>query len=166
MYSLVEKRARDNRREKLKGLACARSYCEQGSGKGLEDDAHKEFVRDLHDITVYVKGPFFGPSMHIFAYEHVVFVAGGIGVTPFAGILEAILIRGNTCNINDYGSTHVHALGRLKVLHFIWLLNDMESTTWFTSLLAAAGKLRQENHDLKRLFHFQVCLLNLFATTL
>lgn len=40
---------------------------------------------------VHVDGPFGSPSEEVFNYEVSVCVAGGIGVTPFACVLQALL---------------------------------------------------------------------------
>lgn len=42
-------------------------------------------------IRVYVDGPFGGPSEDVFNYDVSLCVAGGIGVTPFACVLHALL---------------------------------------------------------------------------
>jgi len=44
-------------------------------------------------LEVYLDGPHGAPSSGIFAAEHAVLVATGIGVTPFASILQAIMHR-------------------------------------------------------------------------
>jgi len=40
---------------------------------------------------LHVDGPFGSPSEEVFNYEVSVCVAGGIGVTPFACVLQALL---------------------------------------------------------------------------
>lgn len=42
-------------------------------------------------FRVYVDGPFGGPSEEVFNYDVSLCVAGGIGVTPFACVLRALL---------------------------------------------------------------------------
>ncbi|XP_033104344.1 uncharacterized protein LOC117106931, partial [Anneissia japonica] len=42
------------------------------------------------DIEVYIDGPYGAPSQHIFQAEHAVLIGAGIGVTPFASILQSI----------------------------------------------------------------------------
>ena len=42
-------------------------------------------------LKIYVDGPYGAPSVHIFEAEHAVLIAGGIGVTPFASILQSIM---------------------------------------------------------------------------
>ncbi len=38
-------------------------------------------------------GPYGTPSAHIFQAEHAVLIGAGIGVTPFASILQSIITR-------------------------------------------------------------------------
>lgn len=40
---------------------------------------------------IYVDGPFGAPSSHIFRAQHAVLIGTGIGVTPFASILQSIM---------------------------------------------------------------------------
>lgn len=47
----------------------------------------------LSHRQVYVDGPYGTPSRHIFEAEHAVLIGSGIGVTPFASILQSIMYR-------------------------------------------------------------------------
>ena len=49
-------------------------------------------VRALHE-PIYVDGPYGTPSGRIFNAEHAVLICAGIGVTPFAAILQSIMYR-------------------------------------------------------------------------
>lgn len=42
-------------------------------------------------FRLYVDGPFGSPSEEVFNYDVSLCVAGGIGVTPFACVLHALL---------------------------------------------------------------------------
>lgn len=42
---------------------------------------------------IYLDGPYGAPSSHIFRAQHAVLIATGIGVTPFASILQSIMHR-------------------------------------------------------------------------
>ncbi|TMS07226.1 NADPH oxidase 4 [Larimichthys crocea] len=81
---------------------------------------------------LYVDGPFGSPSEEVFNYDVSVCVAGGIGVTPFACILHALLD----------GWTGF----RLQRLYFVWVCRELQSFYWFAELLCAVHhKLWQEN---------------------
>uniref|UniRef100_A0A8C9Y2T4 NADPH oxidase 4 n=1 Tax=Sander lucioperca TaxID=283035 RepID=A0A8C9Y2T4_SANLU len=81
---------------------------------------------------LYVDGPFGSPSEEVFNYSVSVCVAGGIGVTPFACVLHALLD----------GWTGF----RLQRLYFVWVCREIQSFYWFAELLCAVHhKLWQEN---------------------
>jgi predicted ferric reductase len=44
-------------------------------------------------LEIYIDGPYGAPSSHIFRAQHAVLVGTGIGVTPFASILQSIMHR-------------------------------------------------------------------------
>ncbi len=44
-------------------------------------------------LKVLIDGPYGAPSQHIFEAEHAVLIAAGIGITPFASILQSIMCR-------------------------------------------------------------------------
>ncbi|XP_063348921.1 NADPH oxidase 4 isoform X2 [Pelmatolapia mariae] len=82
--------------------------------------------------NVYVDGPFGGPSEEVFNYDVSLCVAGGIGVTPFACVLRALLDGW---------------MGfRLQRLYFVWVCKELQSFYWFAELLCALHhKLWNEN---------------------
>jgi NADPH oxidase 5 len=82
---------------------------------------------DTLPFTCYLDGPYGTPSNHIFESKRVVLLGAGIGVTPFAAILESILMRA-------YG--HGAAKSQLERVHFVWLARDQFSFEWFGELLA------------------------------
>ncbi|XP_058490256.1 NADPH oxidase 4 [Solea solea] len=81
---------------------------------------------------LYVDGPFGGPSEEVFNYDVSLCVAGGIGVTPFACVLHALLDGWEGF--------------RLQRLYFVWVCRELHSFYWFAELLCALHhKLWQEN---------------------
>uniref|UniRef100_A0A670HUR3 NADPH oxidase 4 n=1 Tax=Podarcis muralis TaxID=64176 RepID=A0A670HUR3_PODMU len=81
---------------------------------------------------LYVDGPFGSPFEECFHYEVSLCVAGGIGVTPFASILNTLLD----------GWEHY----KLRRLYFVWVCRDIASFRWFADLLCKLhNKLWQEN---------------------
>ena len=81
--------------------------------------------------AVHIDGPYGTASRHILDVPHAVAIAGGIGVTPFASILQSLLLRQND-----------RALPRpaLQKLHFVWLNRDQHAFQWFRELLAQLEK--------------------------
>jgi hypothetical protein len=61
---------------------------------------------------------------HIFESKHVVLIGAGIGVTPFASILESLVLRADR-----------KQLGPISKVHFFWLNRDQYSFEWFAALL-------------------------------
>ena len=60
-------------------------------------------------LVVYIDGPFGAPTSQIFRAQHAVLIGTGIGVTPFASILQSIMHRywqaRNTCPKCHYNWT-------------------------------------------------------------
>ncbi|MGH7297992.1 MAG: EF-hand domain-containing protein [Polyangiaceae bacterium] len=83
-------------------------------------------------LTAYVDGPYGSPSGHVFESRFAVLVAGGIGVTPFASILESIVLRAN-----GRGERPI----TLEKAHFFWLNRDRYSFEWFAALLAELERI-------------------------
>ena len=44
-------------------------------------------------LKIYVDGPYGAPAEHFFEAEHAVLISSGIGVTPFASILQTIMLK-------------------------------------------------------------------------
>ena len=47
-------------------------------------------------FQVIIDGPFGTPTRDIFQTEHAVLIASGIGITPFASILQSVMFRYHT----------------------------------------------------------------------
>ncbi|MEO8899891.1 MAG: EF-hand domain-containing protein [Polyangiaceae bacterium] len=85
-------------------------------------------------LTVYVDGPYGSPSAHIFRSRVAVLIGAGIGVTPFASVLESMVLRANG---------HSSEPSNLQKAYFFWLNRDQYSFEWFTALLAELEKSDQ-----------------------
>ncbi|HEY8072722.1 MAG TPA: EF-hand domain-containing protein [Labilithrix sp.] len=94
-------------------------------------------------LAVHVDGPYGSPSAHIFASKHAVLVGAGIGVTPFASVLESVVLRAN-------GEGRPSSLEKV---HFFWLNRDPYSFEWFRGLLS-----RLEDADEKRMLDIHLCM--------
>jgi ferredoxin-NADP reductase/Ca2+-binding EF-hand superfamily protein len=95
-------------------------------------------------LEVYLDGPYGSPSAHIFAARFAVLIGAGIGVTPFASVLESIVLRER-----DDGGPRC----ALEKVHFIWLNRDQYSFEWFRGLLS-----RLEERDERGLLEIQLCM--------
>uniref|UniRef100_H3AQA5 NADPH oxidase 4 n=1 Tax=Latimeria chalumnae TaxID=7897 RepID=H3AQA5_LATCH len=100
--------------------------------QSTEDTEILPIIHQRHYPKLYIDGPFGSPSEEVFSYEVSLCVAGGIGVTPFASVFNALLD-----NWKGY---------RLCRLYFIWVCRDIQAFYWFADLLCALhNKLWQEN---------------------
>ena len=54
----------------------------------IEEDEDKDDKRLSKPLAVYIHGPFGAPASHIFRAQHAVLIGAGIGITPFASILQ------------------------------------------------------------------------------
>ncbi|XP_050436614.1 NADPH oxidase 5 isoform X2 [Adelges cooleyi] len=93
-------------------------------------------------LEIYLVGPYGAPSSHIFRAQHAVMIATGIGVTPFASILQSIMHRywkaRHTCPkckypwVSEIPPTVMH----LRKVDFFWINRDQRSFEWFVNLLS------------------------------
>ena len=104
---------------------------------------HVEAKEDEPGLTAYVDGPYGSPSAEIFGSRFAVLIGAGIGVTPFASVLESIVMRGN----QGPSST------KLEKAHFFWLNRDQYSFEWFAALLSEL-----EKSDQKGLLEMHLCM--------
>jgi predicted ferric reductase/Ca2+-binding EF-hand superfamily protein len=92
-------------------------------------------------LVARIDGPYGTPSAHIFDTKFAVVIGAGIGVTPFAAILESILRRRRS------GESRL----KLERVHFIWVNRDQHAFEWFTELLAAL-----EHDDVDQLLDIRI----------
>ncbi|KAK4885210.1 hypothetical protein RN001_001481 [Aquatica leii] len=93
-------------------------------------------------LEIYLDGPYGTPSSHIFRAQHAVLIATGIGVTPFASILQSIMIRywkaRHTCPRCKFAwASEIPAtVMNLRKVDFFWINRDQRSFEWFVNLLS------------------------------
>lgn len=76
-------------------------------------------------LTIDVEGPYGTPSARVAESKVAVLVGAGIGVTPFASLLESLLER----------RRRGLPVGLSRV-HFVWVCREQRSFEWFADLLA------------------------------
>jgi len=111
-----------------------------GSETGNENDIDiRQVNKPLH---VFIDGPFGAPTSQIFHAQHAVLIGTGIGVTPFASILQSIMHRywaaRNTCPKCTYRWTNDlrSSVMNLRKVDFFWINREQRSFEWFVSLLS------------------------------
>lgn len=93
-------------------------------------------------LEIYLDGPYGAPSSHIFRAQHAVLIATGIGVTPFASILQSIMHRywkaRHTCPqcTFQWASDIPPTVMNLRKVDFFWINRDQRSFEWFVNLLS------------------------------
>jgi len=109
-----------------------------GQNKDLELNGNFNIERPLE---VYVDGPFGSPSSNIYRAEHAILVGTGIGVTPFASILQSIVHRYRMVKKECPSCDHKWSddvstvMNNLRKVDFFWINRDQKSFEWFVSLL-------------------------------
>lgn len=93
-------------------------------------------------LEIYLDGPYGAASSHIFLAQHAALVAAGIGVTPFASILQAVMYRYWSARHECPKCGHAWASDmprhnmNLKKVDFFWINREQRSFEWFVSLLS------------------------------
>nr|XP_018898413.1 PREDICTED: NADPH oxidase 5 [Bemisia tabaci]XP_018898414.1 PREDICTED: NADPH oxidase 5 [Bemisia tabaci] len=93
-------------------------------------------------LEIFLDGPYGAPSSHIFRAQHAVLIATGIGVTPFASILQSIMHRywkaRHSCPKCKYtwASDIPPTIMHLRKVDFFWINRDQRSFEWFVNLLS------------------------------
>ena len=83
-------------------------------------------------LIAHIDGPYGSPSAEIFRSRNVVLIGAGIGVTPFASVLETLVLRANA---GDGASHH------LRKIDFVWMNRDQYAFEWFRELLGELERL-------------------------
>lgn len=105
---------------------------------------HEHVAQRKGELHAYVDGPYGTPSKHIFQARFAVLIGAGIGVTPFASVLESIVLRAGGAS---------PAPSALEKVHFFWLNRDQVSFEWFRGLLS-----RLESIDRNALVETHLCM--------
>uniref|UniRef100_A0A7M4FQR9 NADPH oxidase 5 n=1 Tax=Crocodylus porosus TaxID=8502 RepID=A0A7M4FQR9_CROPO len=99
----------------------------------------KSAVQTGPGVQCYVDGPYGTPTRRIFTSEHAVLIGAGIGITPFASILQSIMYRMQKQNCPDCSYSWCETLKdddmKLRKVDFIWINRDQKYFEWFVSLL-------------------------------
>ncbi|XP_064292875.1 NADPH oxidase 5 isoform X2 [Plodia interpunctella] len=93
-------------------------------------------------LEIFVDGPYGAASSHIFRAQHAALIAAGIGVTPFASILQSIMYRYWSARAECPACGHrfptalPHHNMSLNKVDFFWINREQRSFEWFVSLLS------------------------------
>ena len=73
------------------------------------------------NLVVDIRGPFASPAARVTKEEQWLMIAGGIGITPFLGLLHTMLFHSST----------------IKQFHLVWVLRDNKLLTWLEPFLTS-----------------------------
>ncbi|CAF3931944.1 unnamed protein product [Adineta steineri] len=113
-------------------------YCEEG------DDDNERIIADsrVHAEVVIIKGPYSSCARCVFDYKHVVLIGGGIGITPYASILQSLMAQFRAshivckhCQGHNYNRRNILENRFLKKVDFIWVNRDHKNFEWFLNIL-------------------------------
>ncbi|XP_022235769.1 NADPH oxidase 5-like isoform X3 [Limulus polyphemus] len=109
-------------------------------------------------LKLTVEGPYGSPTRQIFRSQHAVLIATGIGVTPFASILQSIMMRYRHARMKCPKCNHQwvnqvpHSIHNLRKVDFIWINRDQRSFEWFVNLLSELEIQQAEDGDIMERF--------------
>src|SRR5262249_40013876 len=95
-------------------------------------------------LEAYIDGPYGSPTAHLFQSRVAVLIGAGIGVTPFASVLESIVLRANA---------PPEKRSKTEWVHFFWLNKDQYSFEWFRALLSKLEEL-----DKRSVLNIHLCM--------
>jgi len=109
----------------------------------------------LYRLKIFMDGPYGTPNQDIFDAEHAVLIGAGIGITPFASILQSLMIRHRharavcpncDCKLNDQFVFDDNKLN-VKKVDFIWVTREQRSLEWFISMLSQMEIEQRKNNE-------------------
>ncbi|XP_058986833.1 uncharacterized protein LOC101895123 isoform X2 [Musca domestica] len=127
---------------------CNAIQAEEGRVSTDHSNNNKDTNHDDADMVVskpleiFIDGPYGAPSSHIFMAQHAVLIGTGIGVTPFASILQSIMHRywkaRHHCPrcLFEWASDIPKSVMNLRKVDFFWINRDQRSFEWFVNLLS------------------------------
>uniref|UniRef100_A0A2C9KFB3 NADPH oxidase 5 n=1 Tax=Biomphalaria glabrata TaxID=6526 RepID=A0A2C9KFB3_BIOGL len=108
----------------------------------IDANIRRRVVTKCARVQCHLDGPYGTPSRHIFEAEHAVLIGSGIGITPFASILQSIVseLKASCVQCPKCEYTWCHKLPasvmNLKKVDFIWINRDQRHFEWFVNLLS------------------------------
>eukprot|EP00455_Lapot_gusevi_P053492 TRINITY_DN834_c0_g1_i3.p1 TRINITY_DN834_c0_g1~~TRINITY_DN834_c0_g1_i3.p1 ORF type:complete len:1190 (-),score=250.86 TRINITY_DN834_c0_g1_i3:81-3254(-) len=99
--------------------------------------------------SILVDGPYGKMGIDIEDYEECVLVAGGIGVTPCAAILQYALQQA-ALRAEEQKDDH---LSSRNVIYLLWIVNDPRRLEWFANLFHSLGQSQLPNFEFRLHLH-------------
>jgi len=134
-----------------------------------EEDEH--YIKSKNPLFLRMNGPYGSPSSDIFNTEHAVLIATGIGVTPFASILESIMFRyikeHQTCPkcAFSWSNPIPPSVMKLKKVDFVWINRNQKCFEWFVNLLSQIELTQAELAEKERFLEIHIYITSALAPT-
>ncbi|RWS11597.1 NADPH oxidase 5-like isoform X2 [Dinothrombium tinctorium] len=145
------------------GVSLSTSILTYKDGEAAQEVESKQIVHLSEPLRVRIDGPYGSPSSYIFNTEHAVLISTGIGITPFASILQSIMIRYLSvkhkcpkCSHTFMDTTWSSSTLKLKKVDFIWLNRDQKSFEWFVNLLSDIELTQAELREAERFLDIHI----------
>lgn len=119
--------------------------------RSMFDPANLQYNKLLHNKLpprIRIEGPFGGGNQDWYKYEVAVMIGGGIGVTPYASILQDLVF--GTSN-SRYSSVNY------KKVYFIWICPSHRNFEWFIDVLRDV-----EERDVTNLLEMHIFITQFF----
>lgn len=124
---------------------------------------------NLWRLRILIDGPYGAPSSSIFDSQHALLVGAGIGITPFASILQSLMSRYKktkvkcpNCKSNlNVSPCFEHDMMELRKVDFIWVTREQRSLEWFISILSKI-EIDQRKNNAKKEEEGSQCEQNMF----
>ncbi len=109
-----------------------------------ENNENERIVPDsrLRTEMVIIKGPYSSSARCVFDCKHVILIGGGIGITPYASILQSFMAQFRAsrivckhCQGINYNRRCMIENRCLKKVDFIWVNRNHRNFEWFLNIL-------------------------------
>ncbi|XP_072023938.1 NADPH oxidase 5-like [Amphiura filiformis] len=104
-------------------------------------------------IQVKVQGPYGTPSTSIFQAQHAVLIGAGIGVTPFASIVQSIVARYKSCQHTcpkceyNWSGDIPETVMSVRKVDFVWINRSPNAFEWFVTMLSNLEDDQDDNAE-------------------
>ncbi|DAZ97810.1 TPA: hypothetical protein N0F65_002480 [Lagenidium giganteum] len=95
--------------------------------------------------TICIDGPVGAPSQDYYRHRVLVFVAAGIGVTPFASILRSIVYQWESFRCPCCQHVSFPKCFHIQKIYFYWVTREQESLTWFSETMNQLSAMDSDN---------------------
>nr|XP_039251724.1 NADPH oxidase 4-like [Styela clava] len=127
----VNSRIGNNKETSTVGLSCPYSSdtLKSNENNKASTQIKFEFKKSPECPKFYAHGPYGSAMQDVFRYDVSLCIAGGIGITPFAAVLNTISQK-----------EHVLKKSKLRRIYLIWICKTVKSFEWFVELINSVNR--------------------------